>query len=295
MIDLKRIFILFMILAVPSLSLAVQKPVVTVSILPQKHFVEKIAGDHLEVHVMVAPGASPASYEPDPSQILQLARSQVYFSIGVPFERAWLPQLARTYPGLLMVKTDEGLEKRPIAGHHHHDGHGHGKKHKHDTSFPDPHVWLSPQLVLHQINLIHSVLKEKFPSSARDFDEGYTAFVKEVMDTDTEIRSILAGKEGGSFFVFHPSWGYFAHDYGLEQIPVEVGGREPTPGELARMIRMAREKNASVVFVQPQFSDRAANIIAESVQARVVTLDPLAENWRENLLKAARAMEEHVR
>lgn len=285
-----------MFFAVPSLSAAVEKPIVTVSILPQKHFVEKIAGDLLEVHVMVAPGASPATYEPDPSQILQLARSQVYFSIGVPFEKAWLPQLARTYPGLQVVATDEGLEKRPIAGHHHHhDGHGHGKKHKHDAGFPDPHVWLSPELVLHQIHVIHGVLKEKFPAFAKDFDEGYGAFVQEVRDTDREIRSILAGRDGGSFFVFHPSWGYFAHDYGLEQIPVEVGGREPTPGELARMIRMARDKNASVVFIQPQFSDRAARIIAESVQAKVVTLDPLAENWRENLLKAARAMEEYVR
>lgn len=282
------------IMAMPGFSFASEKPAVTVSILPQKYFVEKIAGAHLCVNVMVTPGASPATYEPTPSQLLELSRSRIYFSIGVPFEKVWLARFSQTYTSLSIVPTDTGIAKRPIAGHHHDDDHGH-KGHGHSGGFSDPHVWLAPELVALQILVIRDALKKSFPEFSDDFENGYAAFLKEIQMLDAQIRQVFDSKKGNTFFVFHPSWGYFAEAYGLEQIPVEVGGREPTPSELARLIRMAKEKKAVAIFIQPQFSERAARILAESVQAKVVAMDPLAEDWAGNLLRAAHVFSLNLR
>ncbi|MDY0162709.1 metal ABC transporter solute-binding protein, Zn/Mn family [Desulfobotulus sp.] len=290
----KNVALVFVLASMASMALASEKPSVTVSILPQKYFVEKLAGDLLRVNVMVAPGSSPHNYEPTPSQLVELSRSRIFFSIGVPFERVWMPRFSETYPRLVMVATDAGIAKRPIADHHHHDDHGH-KGHHHGEDFPDPHIWLAPELVLQQIFTIREGLKKVFPEYAEVFDEGHALFVEKIQALDADIRKLLAPKAGTAFFVFHPSWGYFAHAYGLEQIPVEVGGREPTPRELSRLIRMAKDKKAAAIFIQPQFSERAAKILAESVQAEVITMDPLAENWPDNLLKAAGVLSRHLR
>ncbi|MCW7755216.1 zinc ABC transporter substrate-binding protein [Desulfobotulus sp. H1] len=296
-IILHGLILMLLLLFLGAATAKADKSLIMVSILPQKYFVEKIAGDILDsfdVKVMVLPGASPATYEPTPSQMLQLSRARVYFSIGVPFERSWLPRFASTYPDLTIVATDAGFAKRTIRGHRHHDD-GHGHSHSHGEDFPDPHIWLSPELVKYQAITILDALQAHFPDKAAAFTAGYESFIDEIEGIDREIRKILESQKGRSFFVFHPSWGYFADAYELEQIPVEVGGREPTPGELAVMIRQAREKDAVAVFVQPQFSQRSATIIANAINADLVVLDPLAENWGENLIKAARALRDHAR
>ena len=101
--------------------------------------------------------------------------------------------------------------------------------------------------------------------------------------------------EGRSFFVFHPSFGYFADDYGLEQVAVETGGSEPSARQLARLIREARDAEVRVIFVQPQFSRKSAETIASEIGGAVVPIDPLARDYIENLERMARAVEEGLR
>lgn len=260
---------------------------VFVSVPPQRYFVQQIAGDRVSVQVMVLPGASPATYEPKPIQMAAIAKADVYFSIGVPFEDVWLEKIAAANPDMQIVATDRDIDKLPMAAHDHdHErdskGHDHGSG-KEQSRFLDPHIWTSPMLVMQQARLIASALKQIDPVHQKSYEANYTTFAGALRQLDRELREVLSGVENRKFLVFHPSWGYFAKAYGLIQVPVEVEGKSPKPAHLHEIIEHARQDNIRVIFVQPQFSTKSARIIAAAIGGKVVAADPLAEDWAENL------------
>ncbi len=266
---------------------------VFVSILPQKYFVEKIGGDSVEVAVMVQPGASPATYEPKPKQMVALAKSDIYFAIGVPFEKTWLPKIVATNPKMHIVYTQAGIEKRGMKSHHahqqeskHHYGETeHGQDHH---TGKDPHVWLSPPLVMQQARNILNGLETLDPTHRALYQANYKSFIVELVDLDLELKRLFqTTAEHSEFMVFHPSWGYFAQAYGLEQVPIEIEGKEPKPAELKYLIQYGKKIGIQVIFVQPQFSWQAAQTIAQATSAQIVVVDPLAPNWAENLRQVA--------
>jgi len=247
-----------------------------VSILPQKHFVEKIGQSLVDVSVMVPPGASPATYEPKPKQMVGLSRARLYFTIGVPFERTWLKKLESANPKMWLVHTDHGIKKRAMKAHHDHGERG-------NQVILDPHIWTSPPLVMMQARNILTGLLQVDPSNGTVYEANYRKFIAEILDLDADLRNVFAGRQGLQFMVFHPSWGYFASAYGLRQVPIEMEGKEPKPALLKELIAHARKHDIKVVFVQPQFSSRSARLIAREIGGQVLTADPLAENWMENL------------
>lgn len=266
---------------------------VFVSIPPQKTFVERIGGEYVTVEVMVSPGASPATYEPRPRQMADLSRAAAYFTVGVPFERAWLGRIAAANPSMRMVHTEAGVERLPIAAHIHEEEEEHGH---HDTGHEgeilDPHIWLSPPLVKTQALTIMEALSLLDPANSGHYSAQFELFRGELDTLDRRLREILTPVRGKAFMVFHPSWGYFARTYGLEQVAIEVSGREPSPREMADLIGFARGHGIRTIFVQPQFSRASAESIARAIKARVVEADPLAEEWSDNLLRIAREMRE---
>jgi zinc transport system substrate-binding protein len=255
-----------------------------VSILPQKFFVEKIGGDLVDVAVMVEPGASPHTYEPKPKQMVALAKTSVYFAIGIPFETIWLEKIAATNPNMLVVHTEAGIPKIPMKAYHHE---GSPREQGH-SGIKDPHVWLSPPLVMILAGNILKALLHLDPAHGSVYEENHKSFMKELVVLDGEIRAALRGKgKSLEFMVFHPSWGYFAQAYGLEQVSIEVEGKEPKPAELQYLIQYARKRDIKVVFVQPQFSWLAAQAIAKSIDGQIVFVDPLAADWATNLRQVA--------
>lgn len=270
---------------------ATQPLVVFVSIVPQKYFVQQIGKDLVDVEVMVQPGASPATYEPKPKQMTALSRARIYFSIGVPFENAWLGKISATNPKMKVVATDQGIMKIPMAAHHDekhgamHEGIHTGDQHPHGS--PDPHIWLSPPLVKVQAQTILKALQEIDAEHAGIYEDNFRQFASAVEALDAQLKALFAAKDGMRFMVFHPSWGYFAKAYGLQQIPIEVEGKNPKPAQLKALIEHAREHKISVVFVQPQFSTKSAELIARGIGGQVVFADPLAENWLDNLSDVA--------
>ena len=247
---------------------------VTVSILPQKYFVERIGGGHVSVNVMVEPGASPATYEPKPQQLAALSRSAAYFSIGVAFEQVWLEKISSANPDMLLVDTAAGIERMPMGE-------------ETGTANLDPHIWLSPRLVEVQAQNICAALAQIDPTHAKDYDANLASFEADIDALDTDIRQKLAGVESRKFIVFHPAWGYFARDYGLEMIPIEVGGQEPSAAELAQVIAIAQEEHIQVVLAQPEFSTRSAETIAGEIGGRVLLISPLAPDWLDNMRRVA--------
>ncbi len=232
--------ILLALAAVPGASANDRLPVF-VSVLPQKYFVQQIGKDQVDVQVMVQPGASPATYEPKPRQMAALAEARLYFSIGVAFESVWLEKIMAANPALTLVRTDDGIPKIPMATHQH-DGEGarsesqkgHGEPDAHGIL--DPHIWLSPPLVKQQAGAILNALKAADPKHGADYDDNYRDFVAEIQNLDRALKKTFAGKEGLAFMVFHPAWGYFAQAYGLQQVPIEIEGKDPKPAQLQALI-----------------------------------------------------------
>lgn len=300
---------------------AVERLSVFVSIVPQKYFVQQIGKDLVDVKIMVKPGASPATYEPKPRQMAELSNAKLYFSIGVPFENAWLKKISASNPDMKVIHTDHGIEKIAMEAHHHHDEEHHrdnhkgerhgedhhdGKHHKyehpheahhkedhhgdehhsedhHDHTGLDPHIWLSPALVKIQAKTILKALQVADPSHKKAYEANYNSFVADIDALDKELKQIFAGKEGLQFMVFHPAWGYIAHDYGLRQVPIEIEGKDPKPAQLKELIKHAKEEGIKVIFVQPQFSTKSAKTIAGEIGGQVAFANPLAEDWMANL------------
>lgn len=268
---------------------AVTRMPVFVSIAPQKYFVKKIGGDWVKIHTMLSPGASPATYEPKPRQMAALTKAKVYFAIGVPFENRWLQKFAAVNPLMEVIHTDQGIVKIPMQTFHHS---GSEKQHP-KPSTPkrlDPHIWLSPKRVKIQAQHILNTLLRIDSLHRSIYITQYHQFIRELEDLDAEIRQKLAGERGRQFMVFHPSWGYFAHEYGLEQISVEIEGKDPKPAQLKALIQQAKSKGIKVIFAQRQLSAKSAKVVARAIGGRVVFLDPLASNWADNLRTAASAI-----
>ena len=201
---------------------------VFVSIAPQKYIVQQISGDLLDVHVMVQPGADPHTYEPKPRQMVAITKANLYFAIGVEFEKARLSKIVAANPDMRVVHTDHGIMKIPMATRHQD-----AEADEHQEYGPlDPHIWLSPPVVMLQARMILSALQSVDPANREIYAANYMAFIKELVDLDLKLSNIFAGKRGLQFMVFHPSWGYFAHTYGLRQVPVEIEGKTPKPAQL---------------------------------------------------------------
>ena len=259
---------------------------IAVSIQPQAYFVQKIGGDFVSVTVLVPPGANPATYEPKPTQMVSVSASKVYFAIGVPFEQAWLPKFSSVNPSLTIIYTDAGIEKIPMHSVHHHGVSGHRMKDR-GGAMLDPHIWLSPPLVKIQAEHILNGLKQSDPIHAKRYETNFFQFSEEIDRLDADLRRLFSDLGQVRFLVFHPSWGYFAETYGLEQIPIEFEGKAPKPAVLQALIKAARSSDIKVVFVQPQFSTRSAETIAAAIGGKVMIADPLAADWEENLRRQA--------
>ena len=240
---------------------------VSVSIPPQAYFVERIAGELVEVNILVGAGDDPHSYEPTPRQMQAIAKSQAYFANGVEFEDAWLGKFAAANPQMQIVDTASGIDFLD-------EENGHGK---------DPHTWLSPSLVKLQAGTIADTLIRLDPDNKGTYLEGRDSFIKDIELLDDEIRQQFDSLTSKTFLTVHPSYAYLARDYGLQMIAVQVEGQEPGAGELSRIIDLADEYNLRVIFAQQAFSTRDAAILADQIGAKVVILDPLAKDWLSNM------------
>ena len=190
-----------------------------------------------------------------------------------------------------VVKALAGIELMQLQSHHHE-----GDKHEdEEDGIPDPHVWTSPTASKALASAILSALIQIDPEGNGEYRNNYDRLIQEIEVLDSDLKQLLAGKQGTRFLVYHPSWGYFARDYGLIQIPVELEGKEPGPRELAQVIRMAKKEGITVIFAQPQLSEKSARIVADAIDGKVVLADPLSEDWANNLRHVGRSIHEALR
>lgn len=258
---------------------------VVVTIPPLAEFVEKIGGDKVDVTIMVPPGASPHTYEPTPFQLKKLSKAKMYVKVGsgIEFELAWMDKIASINKKMLIVDCSKGIEFIKHVNNH-------GKDHT--SQKIDPHIWLSIKNVKIMVENIYNGLIHIDPKNLEYYTKNKEKYLQELDKLDKEIRNILSGKNNKKFIVYHPAWTYFARDYGLEQIPIEKEGKEPTSKEIIKLIKYAKENNITLIFTSPQFNTKTAEIIAKEINGKIVFIDPLEKNYLENMRKVAKIFAE---
>ncbi len=263
---------------------------IAVSILPEKYFVEKIAGDLVSINVMIPPGASPATYEPTPAQIASLSEIPLYMKMGYTgFELTWMNKLRATNKEMNVVNLSDGIEliSEEDSGENAHEGHRHGGV--------DPHTWLSPGNVKIVANNIYKSLLATYPDHEAEFNINYNSFLAELDSLDGYIRQTLEDLSSRTFFTYHPSLSYFARDYGLEQLPLELSGKTPSSGHLKNLIDQGNTKHIRVIFIQKQFDQKNAEALAKETAAEIVRIDPLDPDWYHQMLFITNKMKEKLK
>lgn len=260
---------------------------IAVSVPPEAWLVEAIGGDRVEVISLVGSGDSPETYQPADARVSDVLAARVYFRVGVPFENgAWFRALG-TAPGLEVVDLRRDVPMLRLA---HGDAQVSGEDDRpgaEASAGEDPHLWLSPRRLAVAARTVAETLARIDPENAALYDRNLASTLAVLTALDAEIAATLAPYAGRAFFVFHPAWGYFADDYDLEQVAIEIDGKDPADAELTHLQQRARAEGVTTVFVQPQNPGRAAGAVAAAVGARVVVLDPLAPDLPANLRRAA--------
>lgn len=262
------------------------------TILPIAYFVERVGGPNVEVSVLVGPGQDPHTFEPTPRLVAKLSDAQVLFKIGFPFEETLIKKIGSTFKNVWVVDVQEGITLRDAtepeaAATRHTDKHGHKDKHFHEHGELDPHTWLHPQLAKIQAKTIADALIRLDPGHQEQYEKNLKAFHADLDLVHDQLSRALEPLNGKSFFVFHPAYGYFGDAYGLKQVAVQSEGKEPTAKQLKRLIELARDDRVRIIFVQPQFSKKSAEVLAKAIGGTVVPLDDLAHDYLENLKKMA--------
>lgn len=252
------------------------KPIITVSILPQKFFVEQIAGDFFDINVILPPGSSPEDYEPTPKQIRDVSNSRFFFYVGhLGFEKSWLNKVAEVAPSVSFVSCSKGIDLLR-DGCQHDSGEPMPDSHTQGT---DPHIWTSPENVKIILRAISSQLTAAYPNQKVVFENNLKKIISKIDILDTHIRQVLNDSLNTSFMIFHPALGYFARDYHLVQHSIEFDGKSPSTAHMKKMIDLARSEKITTVFIQSQFETAKAEAIAKEIGAKIVPVNNLSEDW----------------
>ncbi len=256
-----------------------EKPILSTTVLPVAGFIEKIAGEEFVINTMVPAGMPPVAYEPTPKQMIALENSDIYFSLAaLPFEITALPKIKNNNQEIIIVNISQGVDVI-IDGHNH--GHHHGI---------DPHMWMSPVQARQIAKNIYASLIKRYPEKKDTFNKNLQVLMAEINEADEYINGILRNTSKRSFMIYHPALTYMAQDYGLEQIPIEIHGKEPSPEYLSKVITVATKKNINLIFIQKQFDSNFARIVAEETQSKVVVFDPLSKDWSNTIYFVADAL-----
>ena len=276
------ILTLFILSACGNTTQKSEKSILTVTLEPLRYFTEAIAGDNYEVVSMVPKGSSPESYDPTPQQLVNLSKSQAYLRIGyIGFEQAWMKKLEANCPNMKVYDTSKGIDLIRDKGHWHGD-------HFHEGGV-EPHVWNSTQNALIIADNIYQALCELDSTHQEDYQKRLDVLKQTIRQTDANVRTLVENADS-TFLIYHPALSYFARDYGLKQVSIEEGGKEPSPAQLKALIETCRNENVHTIFVQQEFDQRNAQLIAHELGVNIVSINPLSYDWVKEMIRIAEAL-----
>lgn len=271
---------------------------VSVTIEPQRYFAEKIAGDKYTINCVVPAGQSPETYDPTPQQMIKVGQSVAYLKIGyIGFETAWMDNIVKNNPNLKVFDLSEGIAviDNPDAEmheEHDHEGEEHGHDHGHKHTGIDPHTWSSvagaKAVAWNTLQAFIALDKE----NTKFYFDNYNALLAEIEKTEATINQLLEGLSNRTFIIYHPALSYFAAEYQLTQLCIEMDGKEPSPAQLKELVDTARANNTRVVFIQQEFDQKNAELIARETGCKLVRINPLSYNWHEEMILIAQSLKD---
>lgn len=258
-----------------------EKPLITVTIEPLRYFTEAIAGERFKVVSMVPDGNNPENYDPTPQQLIDLSKSKAYFKIGyIGFERAWMERLTDNAPHLQIFDLSKDIDLIYGETHTHGKEEEEGESHRHYHGGVEPHVWTSFENAQIIAGNILKALCALDKEHRLEYKERFDHLFRLTVQLDTmACRAFAAPQAERAFMIYHPALSYFARDYGLHQIPIEEGGKEPSPAQLKALINLCREEGVKTIFVQPEFDVRNAELIARETGTDIERINPLSYHW----------------
>jgi zinc transport system substrate-binding protein len=279
-------YLLFWILAIvmPIAAMATdsQSHSVLVSVPPYKYFVEQIAGNTVKVNTLVPAGASFHTFEPTPKQVLEASKADIWFQIGETFEGHVSKAFKSSNPQMQFIDLRKGVELIIVTDHDHG---GHGCCH---VGSADLHIWLSPKRAKIQAKAIADALKAAYPENKELYEKNFQTFFKVLDNLDQNIHKILEPLKNRVLMVSHAAYAYYVKDYNLQQLAIEFEGRDPTPRQFESTLKKARKANVKTIFVQKQYGMKAAEIVAKEIGAKIVIVDPYAEQYVDMMLEISK-------
>lgn len=260
--------------------------VITVSILPQKFFIDQLTGGSVKVNVMVPPGAGHATYAPTAQQLQNMSQSRLYVSMGhLGYEQTWLIRLTELNPDMGILNLSDSLNL--INSSEEHNGHSH-------NDGIDPHIWMSPKVVALFMPRLKTALIHNFPLLTDTIENNYAQFMANLEDLSRKTDTLVSLLPQKKFLIFHPALTYLARDYGLTQIPIEQDGKEPSPAFLADLIQKAKKEKIPVIFIQEEYDIRNAQLIGREANIQIEQINPMAYNWLEEMKRITGSLEKHL-
>jgi len=266
------------------------KIIFAVSILPQQYFLERIGGDTVSSIVLIGLGQSPHAYEPSPAQLANLSKAKAWLLSGTDFEISLKSKISSRFTNLKIIDGTTGVHFRTVQEYEHELEEIHTEKDEHYETNIDRHTWLGYEPSKIMAAHIRDALVAIDPSSKSLYNANYDSLIMDIDTVFTELKTSLAKLRGKTVMVFHPAFGYFLDEFGMKQVAVETGGKEPTPKALSLLIGKAKAEKVPAIFVQAQFPVNAAKTVGREAGAEVVMLDPLAPDWLSNIKKMGDAL-----
>lgn len=268
------------------------RPVVTVSIEPQRFLLERIAGDKVDCASLLPAGANPETIEPTMANLMRIEKSAAYFQIGnTGFEQSVVEKVKANNPDLIIIDTSARVELLRGTHHHHHDDaddDDHDGDHEADEI--DPHIWSSAKNAIIIAENILNGLVEINPDNAELYRKNFAALKAEIEALDAELATTLAPCRGQAFLVWHPSLSYFARDYGLKQISVGSEGKESSVQHMKEVLEECGEHGAKVFFSQKEFDGSQSATICRQTNTKLVEINPLGYEWEAEMRHLATSL-----
>ena len=243
-----------------------------VTVIPQIGIVKQIGGQFVDVKALVTTGSCPETFSPSPKQIRELSDADMFISLGLPFEAAWLKKVSGARSDIKMMVMSSGIEFRKLEDIH-----------LQQEGDKDPHIWMSLRNTSIMAQNTAKILSRLMPQNSDYFYQNLRAYENKIIIEDNKLKELFKNKKDKNIYVFHPVFGYFADDYGLKQIPIEMEGKEPSAKQLVELMSLFKKNNVKLIFIEPEFSSKSAEAVVKEINAKTVPVSIFNENIFETM------------
>lgn len=263
----------------------------SVTIEPQRYFLEQIVGDKFVVKSIVPSGSNPESFDLAPMQLIDISNSFAYFKVGfLGIENTWIENIKKNNPNLKFVDCSVNISSLEHICNDHRHNHEGDNDHNHGHDGADPHIWSSPATAKVMVENMYKAILELDVENEDYYTDNYNNLLAEINKTDSIIKTYIDKAPCKKFIIYHPALSYYANEYGLEQYTIEYEGKNPSPAQLKELIDKSKENNVTIVFVQQEFDAKNAETIVKEINGKAIPINLMSYAWSEEMIKIAKSL-----